>query len=196
MKHVGRAALLLLLVIGVVLVLKWALTPETFGQFGAYRGANVAFWRELPVEYVGSATCQGCHADQHGSWNNSQHRSVNCETCHGPAREHVERPTEAALQRPVSREACARCHDDVRAKPAPFAQIDAASHGGEEACVSCHSPHRPRLVAPGGIPDIPHSLQGLSDCRLCHLTERTRPFPEDHEDRPNESCLHCHDPRQ
>lgn len=196
MRHLGRAGLLVVLLIVGILAARWALTPETFGQFGAYRGADVGYWQSLPVKYLGASSCQSCHRDQHASWDNSQHRSVNCETCHGPGYQHVGNPAGVDMDRPESRDLCARCHNRVYAKPSPFAQVDVSTHGGDEACVSCHSPHRPRLVAPGGIPDIPHSLQGLSDCLLCHLTERTRPFPENHEGRTNDSCLHCHDPRQ
>jgi hypothetical protein len=43
-----------------------------------------------------------------------------------------------------------------------------------------------------GTPSIPHTLEGRSDCLLCHSTGSIRPFPEDHVGRAPETCILCH----
>ncbi len=41
-------------------------------------------------------------------------------------------------------------------------------------------------------PQLPHTLEGRSDCLLCHGPGGLKPFPEDHASRTNETCLYCH----
>ncbi len=89
----------------------------------------------------------------------------------------------------TDRASCGVCHDKIVARPANFPQVDLKQHGGQSACVTCHSPHDPRVAAP---PAVPHSLEGRADCLLCHQAGGIKPFPEDHEGRTSSSCLICH----
>lgn len=41
---------------------------------------------------------------------------------------------------------------------------------------------------------IPHPVEGQENCTACHALGAMKPFPADHEGRPNESCLICHQP--
>jgi len=41
-------------------------------------------------------------------------------------------------------------------------------------------------------PPVPHPTEGRDDCLECHDAGGLVPFPEDHADRTNESCLMCH----
>jgi cytochrome b subunit of formate dehydrogenase len=56
--------------------------------------------------------------------------------------------------------------------PAPSATVDNASLG-----------------AP-----IPHPIEGQEQCSTCHGPDGVKPYPADHVDRPDESCLVCHEP--
>ena len=80
--------------------------------------ATAAFASQVAREdFIGSDACAGCHADQHNRWAESTHgraggepdagtviapfdgtlaRFTNCESCHGPARRHVELMTDPA----------------------------------------------------------------------------------------------------
>lgn len=39
---------------------------------------------------------------------------------------------------------------------------------------------------------IPHPVEGQENCTACHALGAMKPFPANHEGRPNESCLICH----
>jgi mono/diheme cytochrome c family protein len=41
-------------------------------------------------------------------------------------------------------------------------------------------------------PQVPHTLEGRSDCLLCHDLGGLKPFPEDHAQRTSDICLICH----
>lgn len=41
---------------------------------------------------------------------------------------------------------------------------------------------------------IPHPVEGQENCTACHAVGAMKPFPANHEGRPNESCLICHEP--
>lgn len=65
-----------------------------------------------------------------------------------------------------------------------------------ETCSACHA--AAQSVAPIPLtptrqpPRIPHSTQGLSDCRVCHAGPGPRPFPADHSQIPSSYCTLCH----
>lgn len=43
---------------------------------------------------------------------------------------------------------------------------------------------------------VPHTLEGHSDCLMCHQTgiNGAKKIPPDHAGRTNETCLGCHKP--
>lgn len=49
-------------------------------------------------------------------------------------------------------------------------------------------------VAPSGPPPVPHSLEGRDQCLVCHGTGALGApiIPDNHADRPNNTCLLCH----
>jgi len=55
-------------------------------------------------------------------------------------------------------------------------------------------PAEPKFVPP----HVPHSVEGRSDCRVCHdiqvVLEGVPKLPEDHGERPSDVCLTCHEP--
>ena len=88
-KHIVRVGLLL--VIGVVaLVLGRSLfVPDTWGQFGSYRGANVAEQMVKPVHHGGNESCEMCHSDEYEEVAGGVHASLACEACHAPLSMHI-----------------------------------------------------------------------------------------------------------
>ncbi len=189
MKHLVRAGALLLAVLVIVFVLPRVLpTPAALEPYGFYRGGNNAEeWVNQPMQYAEPLLCNECHQDKHGVWQKSRHSTVSCESCHGPGNAHIE--GKASLVMDTSREFCGLCHDRLLSRPRGFPQVDLEEHGGQSACVTCHNPHDPRS---GALPQIPHILEGRTDCLLCHKAGGIKPFPQGHEGRSQDTCLNCH----
>lgn len=195
MRYLLRVGLLLLLFLALLISLKFVFTPRSFGEYGFYRSSDLNYWMSYPLKYLGDPLrCAGCHGEEYNAWEGSKHRSVGCETCHGPAAAHVAANGGRELDKPTSGEFCGLCHRQLFSRPSGFPQVDLGEHGEGKGCITCHNPHdpKPRLPGVGGPPPIPHSLEGLSDCLMCHNLEGIRPFPEDHGGRTNETCLACH----
>jgi len=186
---------LLLGVIGMVIVLvapsviSIPVVPALYGRFGYHPKQNAREWAILEVSYVGASLCKDCHAEKHGEWRASSHRTVNCETCHGPAQAHLQEG--APLSTTSSNALCELCHAEILGRPSDFAQVNPEEHAGPSPCIQCHNPHSPAVAKP---PAVPHPLEGRSNCPACHGLKGWKPFPRDHAGRASETCLNCHSP--
>ncbi len=108
-----------------------------------------------PVKHAGSDVCADCH-EEYNVKKMGYHKNLSCETCHGPAKEHVENPGETKPNLPRMREFCVRCHAFNPSRPTGFPQINPAAHNPLKPCVTCHNPHDPKP------PTVPH------ECQACH----------------------------
>lgn len=227
MKHLRTAAAVLIaIVIAIFVIPRYLPFQESVASYGFYRGSNNSIdWANLPVQYVNNtAACSTCHTNEYKNWQNSVHKSLNCETCHGPAKDHL--ATQATLTVDTSAGLCNLCHSKLPARPANFPQITPSTHSGGALCVSCHNPHSPGfgnnslssapltstnppanalpndnsappLPAPSPtvkslIPQIPHTLDGRSNCLVCHSASGPIPYPQSHTGRTADTCLTCH----
>ncbi len=146
--HIKRAvALLVMAIIGFIFVRSF-IVPGSFGQYDWYRGDSVIDNRNLPVGYAGSGSCgeENCHKTIYKIWTDSRHKTVNCETCHGPAGNHVGNIRIMPQPADDSREFCGRCHFKRAARPSSFPQIDPETHGENLKCAYCHNPHKPWFI--------------------------------------------------
>ncbi|MES2390385.1 MAG: DmsE family decaheme c-type cytochrome [Acidobacteriota bacterium] len=104
--------------------------------------------------FVGSETCETCHADVVKGFGDNPHsklalahngKGVTCESCHGPGQAHVESGGDVTKIKQLSKmsakmidETCLTCH----AKSHPnFLRSPHAKAG--VSCLSCHSVHKP-----------------------------------------------------
>lgn len=152
-KHVFRAAILLIAVVTLLVLGRSFFVPDTWGEFGWYRGAAVDEHRARPIRHLGDRTCAMCHDNEAGDHAEGVHATVSCELCHGPVVLHADlEEGEKIADIPVrrTRELCELCHRQLAARPAGFAQVDVREHvtdmGGEltaDACFDCHDPHSP-----------------------------------------------------
>jgi hypothetical protein len=140
-----RPAVVLLAVLGSFLMVRSAIIPKAFGQFGHYRPGALATVRSHPVAYAGQATCVLCHDDQAKVRAAGKHAHVACEACHGPQSQHANDPSAVKPKLPEVANLCRRCHEKDPAKPAAFPQVVTAEHSGGMACNGCHQPHNPHL---------------------------------------------------
>ena len=140
--QVVRVILLTVFIMASYFVARHFLVPASFGQYGWYRGNALQELRVLPISYAGRAACVECHSDEAEKMSRSSHRSVSCESCHGPNHTHAEDPTESPSKIEDPR-FCLRCHQAVFSRPAKFPQIEAAAHYSAQRCKECHPPHAP-----------------------------------------------------
>jgi hypothetical protein len=131
-------------------VVRSLLIPESFGTYGHYRGDNLAEQMTMPLVHLESGFCTDCHQDQHKSWQESNHRTVNCEVCHGHWEIH--NGNLKTMTAAKSNEACLLCHQALTGRPASVSQVKSfALHLAEKeetgtdvkTCVECHDPHAP-----------------------------------------------------
>ncbi len=146
--HLKRAFIILIVVIIGFIAVRSFIVPESFGQYGWYRGDSVAELRDLPVGYAGSASCsdKNCHQTIYSIWVDSRHKTVNCETCHGTSEKHVIDTRVMPVPANDSRDFCGKCHFKRVARPVDFPQVDPETHGENLKCAYCHNPHKPWFI--------------------------------------------------
>ncbi len=146
--HVKRAITLLVIAIIGFIFVRSLIVPATFGQYGWYRGDSVNDNRNFGVGYVGSISCgeENCHKPIYTIWVDSRHKTVNCETCHGPSQSHVSNIRIMPQPADDSREFCGKCHFNRISRPSTFPQIDPEAHGENLKCAYCHNPHKPWFI--------------------------------------------------
>lgn len=186
MRRFARAIAFLLIPIGVFIGLTIARPSGIQYSLSQERG-TVIEGANSPIQYIGAPSCQSCHQAEFAAWDKSPHKTVTCESCHGPAQAHLQGTSSPITD--TSPELCALCHSQLFSRPEDFPQINVEEHAGQAKCVTCHNPHSPAVAS---VPRIPHTLEGRSDCLLCHGAGGFKPFPQDHQGRTADSCSNCH----
>ncbi len=130
--------------------------PESFGELGHYRARSIDENAAHDISYAGYQVCYDCHDDVADEKAQSNHRSLSCEVCHGPAADHAEAPDEVLPEIPRSRDFCTLCHGYNAARPTGFPQIIPDQHNPGKPCLRCHEPH---------TPEPPHTPE---KCSACH----------------------------
>lgn len=176
-KQILSLAFLFALAIGALIVIRILLVPHSFGRYGHYRADAVDEIIAQEMNYAGYKACVDCHEEIYQLCQNSNHRGVSCETCHGPAAKHVEAPDEFVPSAPRERGYCPLCHNYNPSRPTGFPQIITALHNPGRACMTCHDPHNPLL---------PHTPE---ECSACHREIASKKSVSHHATLP---CIKCH----
>jgi predicted CXXCH cytochrome family protein len=175
-KHISRLLLLLAAFFSMALVARWYFTADSFFEYGHYRGKSVAELASQEPVYQTSGYCQACHGERHAQWSANNHKSVNCEVCHGAARDH---PAKGRLSIPAdARKLCTLCHEKMAERPRPQPQVDPAQHSFGQQCTVCHNPHAPKLA--GVVPKVAGDIAAgekkhATSCASCHGAEGISP---------------------
>jgi len=150
-KHILRAGLLLVAVAVVLVLGRSFFVPPSWGEYGRYRGDNVAQQRAIPPRHGGNAACRECHEDETTELLAGAHAKLACEGCHAPLASHAS-GDELLAEMPVRKDAelCLGCHRQLDARPAGHPQINERAHLAEQevepapdVCFDCHAPHSP-----------------------------------------------------
>jgi DmsE family decaheme c-type cytochrome len=150
-----------------------AIERATTAKPAATALAAAAALAQDPTQYVGEATCLGCHETQkydgtaHALKSNSRTPAAThgCESCHGPGKAHVDTGDPAKIVRlnklsPQEASAtCATCHDRRTHALWAGSQHDQRNVG----CVTCHSVH----AAKG-----PKQLVAKTEAEVCATCHR------------------------
>jgi hypothetical protein len=138
---------ILLLVVGIVVsysIARYFLTPATFGQYGWYRGAALAQLADRERVYAGKKGCEECHSDTMQKLLKDGHKTLSCESCHGPGLAHADNPDVKIDKNHYS--PCIRCHEANPSRPKWHKQIVTKTHYTGSKCTECHMPHMPSEV--------------------------------------------------
>jgi len=150
-KHIIRAALLLVAAIVVLVLGRSFFVPDTWGQYGGYRGEDAFEQRIKQPEHGGNESCDTCHPDELEEISEGVHRTLACESCHAPLSLHVANDDKIA-DMPIRRALglCLNCHRELEARPDGFPQVNPRQHVREneaeyhdQVCLECHEAHSP-----------------------------------------------------
>jgi DmsE family decaheme c-type cytochrome len=152
-----------------------------------------------PSDYAGSEQCRDCHADQFKSFEAGPHHATlknkdvsqqGCESCHGPAKAHVDSGGEALetlvrFKKVNAEQASAQCLDCHQGgEHTNFARSEHMK--SNVGCVQCHSAHSPKVKSGLLIAAQPEL------CYTCHVEARAE-FSKPFHHRVNEKLIGCND---
>ncbi len=129
--------------IGLFLIVRHLLIPDSFGQYGHYRGDALIDNASDELVHASKEDCFDCHDDIQAILENDMHAELSCLICHGPGLAHVDNPEPENIQKNSGREFCGRCHNLNAARSTNIIyQVDINTHHTEkENCIECHNPH-------------------------------------------------------
>ena len=137
------------------LVMKWLLTPSSFGIYGHYRADAIVEEIAVPIRHGTSASCAQCHTWEGKAHFMGLHKTISCEFCHGPLGDHVADGKKiGALPVKTGDEIttlCLRCHNtEIKARDEKVIQTVAMpQHLTDQkvkpthSCNQCHYVHAP-----------------------------------------------------
>ena len=142
--QIPRLLLAFAIFIFLFLMFRHFVVPDTFGEYGHYRGASLVENSLLEIHYAGQKACLECHQDIEDLKAQDVHSEIHCETCHGPGQKHVKSGELADILKPSGREFCGKCHSLNAAKQKnAIIQVDLKKHNIEKNCIECHNAHQP-----------------------------------------------------
>lgn len=147
-------------------------------------------------DWVGHDGCMRCHGKLVGIQGEAKGRTIgaDCQTCH-----YLTQPAPPAPA-PV---ASAAQGAPAQSEPAPAQQPPASpaqqATGDQQPSGAPVASTQGQPSAPTAIPNTPHPTQGREQCSTCHTAGGPGVgatgglgMPDNHQDRPDGSCLSCH----
>ncbi|MFH0864921.1 MAG: hypothetical protein V1904_01910 [Bacteroidota bacterium] len=194
-KQIIRLLIAFVIFVGLFMLARHFLVPDSFGDLGHYRSDAVDDIKQQEPKYVNSLSCIYCHKDLDSVNSAGDHAGINCQTCHGPGNKHAEDPSANILPKPSGREFCGNCHDINAARPAFIKQVDISKHNTGSKCITCHNPHSPGfkqdVTETSDTAGISGDVKKIDDatCSKCHNPIYIKKISGVHKIN---SCLSCH----
>lgn len=142
--QIRRLVLLTLGIVGSYVVARKLLTPPTFGEYGWYRAAALEENAAHKPVFSGMKSCDECHSDVLQKVAKYEHKTVSCESCHGPSRMHADDPDVKTPRGTLADGDCLRCHQSSPSRPSWLKQVDPIEHYRSDKCTGCHIAHQPK----------------------------------------------------
>ena len=139
-----RLVLLSLGIAGSYAVARVLLVPASFGEYGWFRGAALEEAAASKPVFSGMKSCNECHDEILQQLAKYDHKTLSCESCHGPSREHAGNPDLTTPKGKFADSDCLRCHQSSPSRPAWLKQVEPVDHFHGDRCTSCHVPHQPK----------------------------------------------------
>ena len=180
-KHIVRLLGLVTVIAIVVFSAKHFLTPDSFYQYGHFRGNAVAEIASKVPKLDGSASCEQCHKAVYAEWTAGIHRKATrnnaiqgvvyksgpgCEVCHtGPAGNH---PSKEAMPLSIEDRVTTITHSEHKVHPAnvPARKLLLSPEDMRSVCLNCHEKLEARPIFQRQIEVASHS--GEEFCTKCH----------------------------
>lgn len=167
-----RLIIVIMLVAAAFISIRAIVVPESFGEYGWYRGDSPGEIAARPLFYATSEDCATCHLSEYKEVGGGVHKNLSCETCMGPGKKHIENPEAQRMELNTSRELCGECHAKNPSRPKSQPQIDLSTHNIGKPCITCHNSHSP-LHAAQPKAEVPLKSTGAdifsSVCSRCHV---------------------------
>ena len=136
-------------VIGFIVVKSFAM-PRSWNYEVWYRQDALGDMEHLPLIHGGNESCIECHEEEYNDATSYEHKTLNCEGCHGPLTFHVRDGEKIANATGKSNWQCLNCHEEEISRPKDHPQFpgDVRRHEDlleDSSCVRCHDPHDPSV---------------------------------------------------
>lgn len=143
--QIFRVVLLIFAIVVSYLVARTLLTPESFHEYGFYRGTALAehIQQHQPV-FAGKVAGGERHPEVLMKLAKGGHKALSCEACHGVVSQDQLNDLDSKMAKPTE-QICLRCHEADPSRPAWFKQISLKDHYAA-SCFECHLPHEPNEV--------------------------------------------------
>ncbi len=156
-SHLIKLIIALVVVGLAAFIARQVFIPESMGQYGHYRGADIDDQKNIPVRLQTNESCFQCHKPIRTIHKAGVHKTVSCEICHGPYADHVDNGKKIGTL-PVKRgqdiiPLCLRCHNKIiQARPRESIKVIGFPEHLQEkkvqlthSCDQCHMVHDPLL---------------------------------------------------
>ena len=185
----------------------WASQPLRYADPAECSTCHATNYENWQQSAHGTVLCENCHGPGVDHIKENVKLNVNtspelCLQCHGEA---VGRPVDFPQIDPAKhagQQECVTCHNPHSPQFGNLPSIPTSAPNETPPAPQSTRAGSPRSESDDddeeeeeGPPSVPHSLEGRSDCLLCHATGGLEPYPADHAGRPSESCLSCHQAR-
>lgn len=167
-----RLVLVFIGIIAIVLLARIVMVPESWGEYGYYRGNYINEEADRSLVHGTNESCKSCHADVYELKDHSTHKRLSCEACHAPVQEHIKGGQKFADMPVKKGEAqvslCLKCHQSIVGRPEKFPMIEYPGHLEEQnvktthTCDQCHTVHAP-LENINHVKEMRNSLKGALD---------------------------------
>ena len=203
-EQIKRLLIVIGAIIAGVVTIRYLILPSSLTDTRFHRQSTIEREAAKNIMFAGASICGSCHVDKAAKKKEGYHKTVACETCHGPAQAHLENPATKPTA-PRGRDFCVFCHAYDPSRPTGFPQINPVLHNPIKACITCHDPHDP---VPREVPRecsachaqiasiktvSPHALIGCTSCHTVPAKHKTAPRSvRQSKPETREFCGKCH----